>query len=514
MYDFSEITKLIPSSKELDTNFLSPNLGGVLDDYLVLKCRGTPKESLILALIVKISQSLMLNRVSVTFSETTTPINIYALNFMGSGEGKDKPLKILDSEIMDTYKNMFNEKMRDYIVKEEKKVLEKADDKYKSGRAEKEKFIEQQKPRQLVSELSDATLEGFLAMRQAFATAGFGGTFVKISEFGDYITSQNNSRLEFISAITEIYDFGDSKPKIIKGEREYSEVNGVPSTILFHTSLSGLLEGNANKQLLTFLNRGLGRRCFISCPDPLPASFEGTRELLFQEYKDTITSANNMITDVKQMFSNAIGYTKINNNFRFTEEADLILFDYKLYNHYRASQRDYYEEDALRAELKNRHWKCLKLAGLIAAFEHPKKNEVTTDDLQVAIYITELFGFHLASFFGKQEIEGYQKLYGFLKYNLNKWVSKTDIRSQRFVGKNNFTRWLEENIQFSEELASKDGYTLEKEDNGSRGEKYRLVPGQAKQFKELSEATRGMTVGSEEFQKARQEILNKYKKDL
>lgn len=441
--------------KKLDSNFLSPKIGFILDECLIDLFDTTPPESLLLDLIVKIAQVAALKRARVEYYETNTLINVYALIFLESGEGKDKALDWIDDTIMGAYHTEFKLTYMDYLEKSHKNLRDEAEKKFQKSSSQRESYIESHRPRTLVSEMSDATLEGFMAMRESYSQVLFGGTFVKISEFGDYITSENNARKEFMSAITEVYNNGNSKAKVIKGERDYNSVSGVPNTILFHTSPSGLLSGRPHEKLLDFLNRGMGRRAFICMPSPLTKTNTN-----FDERMEQIKVVKENALEAKNIFNEFVAKEKYNCTYVFDTESNHRLFDYKTFNFERAIGIGDLAEPAVLAELKNRHWKVVKLAGLIASFEHPEVYEVFIDDLNTAIYISELYGLHFNIFFERHEITPTDKLYSYLKKNLNKWVPKMNIRKQTFVNQNAFGKWFKESIQDVTETAYFNGLRL------------------------------------------------------
>lgn len=456
---------------ELNKDFLPPKIAYILENYLERLFDTTPPAALLLDLLIKIGQIGVFKRLHVRYHETETIVNIYGLLFLRSGEGKDKPLNEIDKNFMKAYHYEFNKCQAEYIEDKTKKITKEAQDKFLGAKASRENYIEAHKPRMLVKEMSDATLEGFLALREAYSEVNFGGTFIKISEFGDYISSDNNSRREFISIVTETFDTGDNKAKVIKMQKDYKSIEGIPGNVIFHTSLAGLISGKSHYKLLEFLNRGLGRRAFIVCPSPISEIPEKT----FEEREEEIKKLRSELSYIQGLFDEFTRKHKFNSLYIFSKKADEKLYEYKKVNMKNAAKINKNKEEAIIAEIKNRHWKVVKLAGLIAAFEHPTEYEVNEEDLGYAIYIADYYGEHFLSFFEKRELEPERKLYEYLKENQGVWLSKSELREQNFVWHNRFKGWLIESLEEIEVIAEDNGYELQLKDKNTNRTKYRII---------------------------------------
>lgn len=455
----------------MDLTKFTPRIRFCLEKVLFPMFDGVPEESIVLNLITKISQVNLYKRTRVRYYETDTLVNVYALNFMPSGEGKDVVLNWIDRNLMVKYREEFQKSHSEYREDRIDLIDHEAQAKFPKSQANKESYKEQHRPRILAMEASDGTLEGFLALREAYSDTAFGGTFIKISEFGDYITSENNARKEFMSAITEVYDNGNTKAKIIKSEKDYRDVEGVPCSINFHTSLAGLLEGEGRRKLLDFLNRGLGRRAFTCVP-------EKVTQLKITDYKQRSALINEVSIQQKtavEFFGNMVAKNQFNACYSFTSEANEMLFNYRVALFEEAKKSEAYSQEALTAEIKNRYWKVVKLSGVIASFERPGSFEVTVEDLIMAIEIASVFGLHFRKFFDLREMTGEEKFYNYLKSNVNNWVTRTEIRRLAFGGRKDLSQFLKGALESAYEKAEEDGYKLLAERAGKSGYKYMLV---------------------------------------
>ncbi len=468
-----------------------------LYDYLCNLNPYTQQEALLLASIVKIAQVGGINRIQVKSDmidnpDGVTPANVYAITFLDSGSGKDKPLRDIDKNIIESIKKDFYDRAIAYRDTKRNKIENEANEKFGEKKTiEKIRFINEHVARFLPIEISDATLEGFISTREAYEEAGFGSTFIKISEFGDYITSSNDHRAEFLSMVSEVFDYGDSNPKAIKGERDSRPVNDVPSSAIMHTSPSGLLEGRNRDKLFTFLNRGLARRSFVCYPPPLviptlPSSEVRTANLgkksearqmlpvLQASFLDMYTKTKKEFDTGDRSIDRVVNDTQPN-VFVFTDEADEIIELYQIDNQVEANSiPEDSDESGLKSEKANRHWKVIKLAGLIAAFEHPEVKTVEVDDVNEAIRICTIYSKQVERFYKARPTDEVEKLYNYFRKHLDEWVSTMDIRSLNIVHKDKFSRWFEDVLSFVSEMLESNGYILETGKHGRSGLKYKV----------------------------------------
>lgn len=475
----SQIGDCLTTSDSIDIDKLPPRMRDVFNDVLKPMNSDVPNESLILDLLVKIAQLLSINRATVRSMMGETLINVYALIFMPSGAGKDKPLNLIDKHFMLVFEEKFEQKSKAYQERRLKELNEEADDKYSPrSKVAKQRFIEMNLPRQLIPELSNATSEGMQALRETLSSAEFGGTFLKISEFGDYISSENNARSEFLSLITEIFDNGTNAPKVIKGERTAKKVVGVPSNAIMHSSLAYLTTGPNYRKLMTLVDRGLARRSFLCFPGlekfnvERPASFESS----FQAFREHSLDVTDKAKEYLKYWEETYEATRYGRVWILTEEAERVFYAYYLYLQEAIKAISITEDEGYRAELKGRYWKTLKLSGLIASWEHPDVIEVRAEDVKNAIYLAEVYGNHCKEFYQIETVIDSEKLRDYFLRNLNVWKPTMEIAKQRFAPSvNYFSKWFQENIIDTESLLLEAGYKLEVEKYSKNGYQYRAV---------------------------------------
>lgn len=470
---------------DIDLEKLSPKVQRILKEYLIPVNPYIPKETLLNVLLAYISQLGGFHRLTVRSKaavigkDNCAPANFYSIVFMNSGSGKDKAQTSIKSALMSDVYEMFDEKVKKYMENKERETMAEADEKFPSNCSPKTKFIEANSPRFLSRELGNATPEGFISLREAFDLANFGGTFTVISEFGDYILADNTARAEFLTVITEVFDLGDSKAKVIKGEKSVKAVNGVPSSIIFHTSLSGLLEGNGHDKLLSFLNRGIARRSFICFPSPvIPEDLddEDMVNTLLSIQESDKQEADEKMPELKKFFVDMYKSLEYTNIFQTSMEVESHVKLYELFNKQRAlSFPEDLDIDGLRAETDGRHWKTLKLACILAAFEHPTRPIIEEKDFLSALYLSEVSGKHLERFFDARPMSDEEKLFNFFLARINNWNARSDISAMNFVYHNKFRLWFEDTLPLVREIANKRGYEIEEKKGEKQWLEYRLV---------------------------------------
>jgi len=188
--------------------------------------------------------------------------------------------------------------------------------------------------------------------------------------------------------------------------------------------------------------------------------------------------------------------------YKFEKDADVIL---KLYSLYCKNQMGSLESDSekeyITSEVKNRHWKAMKLATVIAAFEHPTAKIVTRDDVRFAIVLCEIFSEHYRKFIVSQESNSpYDGLIELLKKNEGNWYLKGDIMQQGFIGRNEFARWFEQAVEYCETYFYATDYTFETSRASRNGFKIRVTKkDQTQDTYTLSVSTDGKDVASKQY---------------
>lgn len=440
-----------PTSIFIESDKLTSNLRSLLE-FTKFEFKNVIEESLLISSLSVLSQIALYGRLMVKVKHRqlihgeTTFCNLYTLSFLPSGEGKDAPINFLLKTFGDESLKEFKKKASVFLTEQKKKLEDEANEKFKSAKSENEKYVEMKMPHTLIPVITDGTPEGLTALRSAFENAGFGGVSVRISEFKNYILSENNARQEFLSLVGEIYDSGNSKAKVTKGDRVSIEVENVPMNFFAHTTFNGLLTGKGNIKLKELLNTQFARRCLVCFPELTKymsrENEESDPRVEFMITAEIPQAEIDLKVKLKEIFSSFSIETSYGINLSFSEPAEQLMFFYQKDNLVKLDKLGILEEESIRAELKGRSWKATKLSGIIAAFEHPLSRTVEEKDVACAIYITDFYGRQFSRFFFEEPVTPEDKIFKFLFENAGKWVSLTTLRDQRFVGVHRFSNWF------------------------------------------------------------------------
>lgn len=456
---------------------------GAAVDYLQKLNVDVPRIVLLSVVLTKLSQLACHCRVkvktqSISDKNGTYP-NIYTLTFMKSGGGKDKPFRDFDRTVIPWFREDFVTKATKFKEKITEEIQKEADEKYgENNTAVKANFIESKTPHFLIRELKDGTVEGLTSMRESFEMADFGCTFLKISEFGDFITSDNSLRESLLSYIVEIYDFGDSAGKVTKANKISRSVEGVPSVASFHTSISGLLEGRNHDKLVTFLDRGGARRFLTAYVDGSEESYIN-RSLSIEEQADFVKKEKTDATEllegglydyIKEFFDIlSQKYTALDNVFVFDEEAENYL---GIYTRKCVEEAGRVNDSGVSIEIHNRPFKAIKLAGLIAMWSDPENKKVALPDLEIAIEVLEFYGESYKKFYAAKPETNFDKIANFLIKNANKFYKKDEIIKKTGIRRNDFYNVWKFNYADLEDYAIDRGFEfIEKDDETSTSRK-------------------------------------------
>lgn len=510
--------EIAPLCKGLVDITLEPEKAGtVVREYMRKSAPEISAEASYLILYTKLAQVLALDRVVIESNhiDSNKKIfpNMFSILFLSSGTGKDKIVDGLDHDFFSPIWLDFKDRYGAWMVTEDARIKDEVETKYKKSGAEKEKYIQAQLPRDLVIEVDSGTPEAIHSVRESLSAARMGGVFFKHPEFTDFFVSKNTLNMEFLNVMKKSYE-GDLGVKVIKSEKRAKETKGVPMNMLAYSSIYGLEKNR--EDVLSVFSRGMARRSFVYVETEVPSIASKLEEEtdFDQIYEELVHGKDNLKSVVeycKPFFWSL--YTANRDNvpelptefgsaYKFDKEADVILKLYSLHcKNQMSNLASDSEKEYITSEVKNRHWKVMKLATVIAAFEHPTAKVVTRDDVRFAIVLCEIFSEHYRKFIVSQESNSpYDSLIEFLKKNEGNWYLKGDIMQQGFIGRNEFARWFEQAIEYCETYFYATDYTFETSKANTNGFKIRVTKkDQTQDTYTLSISTDNKDVASKEY---------------
>src|SRR5208283_1851058 len=125
----------------------------------------------------------------------------------------------------------------------------------------------------------------------------------------------------------------------------------------------------------------------------------------------------------------------LNTVFNFTLESRKIHADYKtkmakLYNSLLKTKNE-----LILDEIRGRQYKVMKLSTIIACCEHPEEAIIKVEDVEYAIYQTEMLSASLEIFFDKLNELPTEKLAQFFIDNLNSEFNPTNLQRLNLIPK-------------------------------------------------------------------------------
>jgi len=395
-------------------------------------------------------------------------VNYYGLNFISSGGGKDKLAKEVDNYLLDKFKAHFFEQVNNDEPENEEKAEE-------TEEAEETKVVKKPKPiREPRYEIGDGTPEGVYADCEVLNELEFGSVFIRIPEFGAFIQNATQAQQGFLNFLVEAYD-GSPSLKSIKAEKMKSFVQNIPVNCLLYSDTNRVINNKAGKFLNDMLDVGMVRRAFTTYVEDKP--------LVINENSAEDKAVKGAAYEYGKILGEKLFeiYTKIPYKAVYTPNIEA----YERYYRYEIDNKKQFNrilnmpDDIIKKEVRTRHWKTLKLSAIIAALGHPETVEITLQDMEYAIYQSELLAESFREFIKITPTTDAERLYGFFMENKNQWLTKSQIDKQKFVNRAKFSRWFNENLELVKELATIGGYEIIEEPfggyTGNSGKRYKLV---------------------------------------
>lgn len=411
-------------------------------------------------LLVKIAQMINSKRIKFNECGKLSIPNIFIMNFMPSGYGKDAITDDIDDLLLKNFILWFKNKAKKFFSQQEQQIENEANELYPSDKEEnrRQAFIkdEKNKIRKLVIEITNATKEGFYFDALTFKNADFGSLFIKISEFGTYLytLTQNIQNREFVDSFNEAYN-GKICGKCTKSDVRLEDVEDIPVNILLHSDYTLILQDLKNL-FVTLLQTGLGRRSIITFQPQTPLRSLFTAEQLTQYRKKLEQLGEALHKIFMQIPSNAV-----------------YVIDYNAYNKiiytYKAYLNDFYntcEDELLKKEIKSRELKVLKLSCLYAALNHPTEFLIDENDLIQAVYTIQYLSkdFKACINYKSYKRDEYDRLLDFFIENMGKKFKKTELTYRHYkefnLSRNAFIKNFDEIMQNLKEYATVKGYSF------------------------------------------------------
>jgi hypothetical protein len=461
---------------KIDLNKIPPFTRNILENFLIPLFPNNTHTCLLNCLNSKLAQVVAFKKAKFqkTEQDLSIPINYYALNFVASGGGKNVIFTYLDDYLLCLLQKRYEDEDQKYYKSKLSKIEAVAEKRFPKNENSRNNFIQKEEKNigqiRFVSDIAGGTPEGLFSQLLIFQEADLGCPFYQNNEFGGFMENCNPQEKALLYKLLDVYD-GKAYDKSIKTEKRTKNINGVPVNIMFMSDTDKLLEPKAYHELMKYFGQGMIRRAFITYQPRSPVKiFRDVNVLTIREDTAKLYAKNQ-----QQRITDLINDIPLGASYKLQRNAR------NIYVNYIADCAEKHNEifgkidNICLSDILNRFWKTLKLAALIAVTEHPQQLIITVQDMNYAIYQTELFAEDFSAFFKATPTSDAEKLFYYFYDNKNKWLTRTDINKQKFVHKDRFKMWFDENLEYLHEIANKKGFAIVEESMGSIGKKYILI---------------------------------------
>lgn len=404
-------------------------------------------------------------------------LSYYAINFMQSGATKDFNIDNINDYFMpfmeDEYKKNI-ENFKETYTSENLDIIANDKESKHKNLSDKEKEVDEflDKIREPQLEIARGSIEGLYATAKNIDLIKFGSVYVRISELGDYISSENKMNKDFLNNLKDVYE-GNIVASTIKSDPKAKNLKMIPVSAILYTDYYNMLDDKANKYFKSFLATGMARRCFIYMPTEKKPLNKPTHP---KERENAITET----VDIKDYIFEKI-YKKImpKQTYIMSEESKELLYKFSC---------DCVDEinDLCNAHTiegkseKESFWKVTKLAVIYSIIDNPTQTIVESKYVKYAINFYKQISKCLSVVLSTKELTPEQKLKEYLRNNIGKIITRSDIRDQRFKNSNSFKRWMDEEfLHIVDELKDENIYISECKNVVGNTKKYKIYqPGE------------------------------------
>jgi len=323
----------------------------------------------------------------------TQAINFFGIALSASGTGKDYSMKIMEENVTNQFVERFLEETFPTHAEDNLPKLAVKRAARKASDPDTELDLVSTEYRRLgppVYAFDGATIAAVRQFRHKLLMANLGALNMQVNEIGANLLSKQDELKAFI----ELYD-GKIKTSLTKNTQDNARneeiIGNVPTNMLLFGTPAMLLQTGSKleENFHQFLETGYARRCFFAYytgkGDQTQAKLTPEEEL--KQRFDTNTDT--FLEDISEHFANLADLMYAHSEIIVPEAVLLESIRYKQSCEERAS--DFREHQiVLQQEMKNRHYKMLKLAGAYAFVDGSP--EVTLDHLENAIKLAEESG--------------------------------------------------------------------------------------------------------------------------
>ena len=305
------------------------------------------------------------------------PINTYVIALAPSGAGKGYSVNTLEYNLLGRFAEKFCGEVMPLVAEETihelatRKALSSQDD---LGVIKDQLRDEHARSGDYLFSFDSGTVPATKQLRQKILMMGCGAINLQVDEIGSNLIQST----ELLNLFLELYDLGYAKDKLIKNTSEQNRgtmlTGSSPANLLLFGTPSKLLDGSSTEDnFFQFLEAGYARRCLFAWGHPTKPSGDISAEDLFDLM---VTQAGDgALAPHRDRLEELCEAEYANSCIVVPRSTSVELLRYRLWCEKRAQELGDHEELA-KTELNHRYFKCLKMAGVYAAFDMSNRVEI------------------------------------------------------------------------------------------------------------------------------------------
>lgn len=413
-----------------------------------------------------------------------SPLAYFAFNFVPSGGVKNRLVNEIDLHLLkffNEYLKKYNQERLDKLECDQTLRLQKITDKVELRRKKMECEAEIKAFAPLKKEVTNATQAKLYKSLEIIKEAAAGSVMILNTEFANYyedaILNKDKMKKEFLDMLYNLWDGEFQGTDTISTSRE--NISNIPVACVFMSDYKLLLE---NEKLTgafkSYLARGMARRSFIYFKKnenyykkngfKYP-TYDQKRDAIdrLSQFSEKLKIIFNNITDGKEYYFNQEANDEINN---YKEKIDERIAEFYKYTNVLTLN-----QEILKLNLEHSTWKIIKLAVLYHILENPTSTFVTVQNFRKAVNFFNETHECLEEMLKDKLISDYDNFYNYLVENRNKFISKMDLRNQKFVPNREFKGWFDDALNNISEMCEEKGFNLVSRVTGKRNQGFEVA---------------------------------------
>jgi len=389
----------------------------------------------------------------------------YAVNFIGSGGAKNQSVSTFEECVIpfldDEYKRLDLEVARLMLAEE----IELLDETSKNYSNEKHKLEKKYANGGVINfKTNGGTPAALYSKLEKIDKYKKGALFAQMTEFADYyrVSVENNQSVNksFLDCLNNLYE-GLFEPSDSMGTAR-REIKGVAFSLLFMSDIEEMMDAKNNANFKRRLKSGYARRINFYFDREINYSKNPPPRVTIQQKKEAYENLQFCSTVIKGIYDKLPRGTE----FVFTEEANEALDAWdeecqrEVCKFYEYDNKLTLENNIKKVEIENSTWKITKMAVLIQILKGEDLPRVTADSVSKAIEFYKKCRKSLYNILEERQITKESELASYFLNRIGETVKKNDIKAQRFVNDNYFSKWFTESLGTVQDILADKGFEL------------------------------------------------------